>query len=67
MSLDAVQGEQQRAPLPGPHAIARIVRYDEVGWVAWCSCGIGSPAKRTYLAAERSTLRHVNHPSEYPR
>jgi hypothetical protein len=58
---------QARPVLPGTHAIARVVDYDDAGWVAWCACGIGSPAKRSYRAAHRSTLRHVNHPSEYPR
>lgn len=31
----------------------------ERGYVAWCSCGIGSPPKPTVAAARASLARHI--------
>ncbi len=43
------------------HVQRRTVKYAE-GWVAWCSCGIGSPAKRTPEEARKSLAKHVADP-----
>lgn len=53
------------------HTETRVASYPATehlpaGFVAWCSCGVGSPLKPTEFEAEQSLAGHIAEPDRLP-